>query len=264
VTLADVRKGFGARRSASRSVAVTFDDGYDDTVADVLPALERTGVPATVFVTTGPRGREFWWDELAEIFGAPVTLPPRLTLAVDGRRYDWDVEANPAARTSLRRSVLLSVAAVLQRVSACRREELIDHVRNWSAQARPHRPTHRSLTNGEIERLAASPLIEIGSHSVSHPMLAFLPQDDQQREIVRSRSDLEEITGRRITSFSYPHGSFSESTTHLLRDAGYTTACCSRPDVATPQSDPLTLPRFWVDRHDPERFERWLTRWMTS
>src|SRR5512140_1328532 len=48
-----------------RSVALTFDDGFPDTLEDALPLLQRHDVPATVFVSTGlSTRREYWWEEL--------------------------------------------------------------------------------------------------------------------------------------------------------------------------------------------------------
>ena len=53
--------------SAGRRVHVTFDDAFKS-VANVLPVLERLGVPATVFVSSGyaDTGRTFDVPELAE------------------------------------------------------------------------------------------------------------------------------------------------------------------------------------------------------
>lgn len=47
------------------AVAVTFDDGYADNLANAAPLLVDAGVPATMFLSTGAivNRREFWWDE---------------------------------------------------------------------------------------------------------------------------------------------------------------------------------------------------------
>jgi len=48
----------GAAPLPSRSVALTFDDGYADNLAHALPILSRFGFPATFFVVTGLMGTE--------------------------------------------------------------------------------------------------------------------------------------------------------------------------------------------------------------
>ena len=76
-----------------RSVAVTFDDGYADNLWKAKPILEKHGIPATVFMTTGQAGqdREFWWDDLERIMFSPERLPGSISLEVNGRNYRWDL-----------------------------------------------------------------------------------------------------------------------------------------------------------------------------
>ena len=45
-------------------VAITFDDGCNDFVANALPELVRLNIPVTIFITTGYEGKPFWWDEV--------------------------------------------------------------------------------------------------------------------------------------------------------------------------------------------------------
>jgi peptidoglycan/xylan/chitin deacetylase (PgdA/CDA1 family) len=249
-----------------RAVVLTFDDGYADTVEQVLPMLERREVPATVFVTTGSLGREYWWDELARLVLCPRESGGPLELEIRGERRNWiprfraDEAADPGARGGL----LVSLAAELRSLSAAERDPVMGQLRVWSGMDPDTGPRHRSLTEWEVQRLAASPLIEIGAHTVSHPLLASLPVDEQRREVAQSRADLERITGRAVTSFSYPNGSLSPATVGAVREAGFEIGCCSEPDVMTRRSDPLTLPRLWVGAWSESYFARWLDHWLTD
>jgi peptidoglycan/xylan/chitin deacetylase (PgdA/CDA1 family) len=58
------------------AVAITFDDGYADLLANAKPLLERADVPATAFVVAGGLGRPFWWDELAALLGTVAARRP--------------------------------------------------------------------------------------------------------------------------------------------------------------------------------------------
>jgi peptidoglycan/xylan/chitin deacetylase (PgdA/CDA1 family) len=66
LSLAELIKRLQEGKVPEKSVVITFDDGYADNFWNARPLLERFGVPATVFVTTGLVGteREFYWDEL--------------------------------------------------------------------------------------------------------------------------------------------------------------------------------------------------------
>jgi len=222
------------------TVVVTFDDGYADTLEIGLPILQRAGIPATVFVVAGYLGREFWWDELA-----------RLISEQPGE--------NGAAFHAAERGAVATHAAGLQSLpDADRRRSLAA----LAGAAPTTSPVHRAMTVEQLQRLARNDLIEVGAHSVTHALLPRLSEAEQRCELEDSRHMLEAIVSRPVFSFSYPHGAVSPPTAALVRQTGYTAACCSRPDVITARSDLLMLPRFWVRDWDGDRFERFLRRWL--
>jgi peptidoglycan/xylan/chitin deacetylase (PgdA/CDA1 family) len=118
------------------------------------------------------------------------------------------------------------------------------------------------MTGGELLEIAGSTLVEIGAHGESHSPLPGLSREAQRDETQRSRQILERLIGRPVTSFAYPHGAISADTVEVVRDAGYTVACCSKTDVATAASPMLALPRLWVRNQDGRAFERWLRGWL--
>ena len=124
------------------------------------------------------------------------------------------------------------------------------------------RATRRGLTVDELLQLVAGDLIDIGAHSVTHPMLAGLPTAAQREEVENSKAHLEGILGRAVTSFSYPNGSLSRETRGIVRESGFDCACASHNDVVWQGSDRFGLPRFWVRDWDGEAFSRWLRWWL--
>jgi peptidoglycan/xylan/chitin deacetylase (PgdA/CDA1 family) len=265
-----------------RSVAITFDDGYLDNLVNAKPALEQAGIPATVFVTTGPLEHEyeFWWDELERIFLEPGQLPASLRVTIDGHTHTWELDdavqygeedylRYRAARAedpppTLRHALHFSIWQLLQPLSDPERRTVLDEIAAWAGVPTRRRGDYRTVTPEELRTLAQGPLIEIGGHTITHPVLPDLPAEGQEREIRESRVRLEQILGRPVTSFAYPYGMLSDDTADVVRDSGFNYACSTVPATVQLGADPLQLPRFQVDDWAGEEFEKRLAGWFKS
>ena len=85
----------------------------------------------------------------------------------------------------------------------------------------PVRPVAgRVIGVNEMRELMAMGM-EIGSHTVTHPILTELPQSALDRELRESRSALENALGRQVTSFCYPKGRFNARVVRRAALAGY-------------------------------------------
>jgi peptidoglycan/xylan/chitin deacetylase (PgdA/CDA1 family) len=124
-------------------------------------------------------------------------------------------------------------------------------------------PAVRLLTEQTVE-LSRGGLIEIGAHSVTHPMLAALPVASQRAEIQQSRSDLEEIVGQRVESFAFPYGDYAQETVSLVREAGFKQACSVVPALARKGCSRFELPRVQVQDWDGEVFTRQLAKYFAA
>jgi peptidoglycan/xylan/chitin deacetylase (PgdA/CDA1 family) len=125
------------------------------------------------------------------------------------------------------------------------------------------RPTHRTITREDVAGLAGDPLIEIGSHTVTHPLLSSQPDLLQRQEIEGSKRSLEELLGKPTLSFAYPNGGaadFNATSVSLVREAGYGRACAAYGGVIRSSTDQFRLPRFDVPDCDGEGFARRLKR----
>ncbi len=271
-------------RLPPRAVAITFDDGYPDTVEDALPILERHEVPATVFVCTGLSPRhEYWWEELTSLLLRPGRLPRRLRYWRDGRERVWELGrdmrygAAAAARhrrwrafsgthPTRRHSLFEELWQILRVLPLPARERLMRRLRTWAIL--PERRTQaraRPLWRPEIRALAASPVVEIGAHTVTHPVLARLPADEQWSEIEESKRRLEAVLGSSVQAFAYPYGArgcYTRETAELVREAGFALACSTRPGRVKRRANRFALPRMAVGNWSAAAFRRWLDGWL--
>ncbi len=274
-------------RVPPRAVAVTFDDGYAELATEVRPLLDRTGVAATMYVVSGAvdAGREFWWDALERVFLGPGVLPDLLDLPLgDDRLRVPTGPPGPADRVpsaprpegaatpgwrawqpprSQRQRAFLEVYRRLRVLLPDARASAMDALLDWAGIEASPRPSHRTLTGGELAALAADPLIEIGAHTVTHPSLTSIPADLRKVEIEGSRASLEERIGAEVGTFAYPHGGPADvdaATIALVRQAGFASAFVSRPGRARAASDRHAIPRVFVEDQDGDGFARLLWR----
>ncbi|HKY60805.1 MAG TPA: polysaccharide deacetylase family protein [Gemmatimonadota bacterium] len=261
VGLGELRRALTNDEPLDDAVAITFDDGYADVLTDAVPLLERHRVPATVFVIAGLLGREYWWETLARILAPRRPLPARLRLSLEPDTFEWDSRGDDHD-TGRRRELLFALHRRLLPLPDEHRRAALNTLLAWAGADAAEPPSSRSLSPGEVARLARRDLVEVGSHTSTHPVLPDLQDDRQRAEIERSKADLEGLLGRPVLSFSYPHGRSSAETARFVRESGYECACTSRNDMVRRGSDPFDLPRFWVPDWDGARFSRWLGRWL--
>ena len=284
LSLSDVIERTRAGMSPERAVALTFDDGYADNLERAKPALESHGVSATVFLTAAYIGgdREFWWDELERLLLTPGRLTSPLRLRIGNVTREWDLGdssdtcADAAARHSdwnverrdnptARHRVYRDLCGILRTLSCSERDIALGDLLNAAGRVSGARTTHRVLGAEDVLRLTHNGVVDVGVHSVSHPVLARLSPAAQEDEIAGGKASIEALTGRPVCSFAYPFGTSSDytrATVGLVRKAGFAVACTAIPGRVGRRSDALQLPRMLVRNWDGDEFRVRLKRWM--
>ena len=227
------------------AVAVTFDDGWLDTLEAAMPVLRRHGVPATVYVATRYPGGdgEVWWLELMDL------LEERDALAFNwrGRDLAWTLDSDAARRAAFARLRAL----FMDGLDPAGQAALLAAVRGGSA---PRSYAHLFMSWDRLRALDAEPLATIGAHTHSHANLAAMDEAGALAEMQRSRELLERELGHAVRHLAYPYGAKGEvGPREVALARGFDTAVTTWRHPLRPGCDLRALPRMPVGEGDDAR-----------
>lgn len=207
--------------SGKKLLALTFDDGYRDNFTEAYPLLKRLGIPVAIYVTTSfPDGEAvLWWYAVERL----LQDHDQIALA-DGRVLPCRTSQEKLdAFVSLRQSIMALPADGLgDRINSMFKQANFDWRRICTAEA---------LSWTDLRELAQDPLVTIGAHTVSHPVLSALSPEQASAEMRDSRERIEARIGVPVAHFCYPFGSRNEVGARefeLARKLGFKTATTTR------------------------------------
>ena len=105
--------------------------------------------------------------------------------------------------------------------------------------------------------------IEIGGHTVSHPILSQISEERVYRELLDSKNSIEDAIQSQVTSLAYPNGTmndFNEKVQEIAQAIGYHSACTTVDGVVIESSLPFALPRLYTTEFRLSRLAWLLSR----
>jgi peptidoglycan/xylan/chitin deacetylase (PgdA/CDA1 family) len=247
VPLSELARRHAEGRSTAGLIAVTFDDAYAAVLTELKDVIARQAIPIAVFVVTGTavRGARYWWDRIDDLF--PRSAPERW------RAFETACGVPDAYRRGQPREhgPLRPLRQWLLAAFAGRWPDHLEPALAALEQEIGYQTPHRSMTGRELDELSALPWVEIGVHTISHPVLPLLPDDEIRQEIAISFSALRERFPRTVPILAAPYGLYDERTIRSARSVGMT-ACLTLDDDLVDGGSGVGLPRFGVGRgHTP-------------
>jgi peptidoglycan/xylan/chitin deacetylase (PgdA/CDA1 family) len=236
ISLREAVDGLRNDRLPPRAACLTFDDGYADNAEIALPLLQKHGVHATVFVATGfLGGGRMWNDTVIELIrNAPAEID--LTAAGYG--------AFTLGSIDQRRQAIATLLGKLKYVPMEQRQQQVDAI---AALLPVTLRRDLMMTPAQVRQLHEAG-IEIGGHTVNHPIIARLPAAAARQEIADGKDALEAMIGAPVRLFAYPNGKpgqdYDAEHVAMVKQLGFEAAVSTSWGAARPGSDLFQLPRF--------------------
>ncbi len=236
-------------------VAITFDDGYRNNYTVAMPLLRKYGVTATVFVVSSAiDGEPLWFDQIFSWF-ANTTVPALRFSKVDS-------ELNLTCLAG-RRGALRRVLSVMKSLPNRERIEAMSELRDKLEVPLPdcELEDKAMLKWDELRDMAQSRLITIGAHTVTHPILTHLDDNEIRTEIEDSCRRIAQELGRPVRFFAYPNGDYNSTAQSAVRGCGLVGCATQGNGFNPPGTDLTVLRRLGAEGLPMFRFALYLAGW---
>ncbi len=245
--LSDAVDRLCARSLPPRAACVTFDDGYRDNAEIALPILKRHGIPATFFIATG-------FLDGGRMFNDSVIEALRAMPGDSADLADFGLGRVPLCTPADRRRAIDSVLRAVKYLPVAQRTDAVDRL---GARAGRDLPRDLMMDSPQV-RVLADAGMEIGGHTINHPILTQVPIETAREEVVGGKARLEAMVQRELSLFAYPNGlpgkDYGPEHLPVVREAGFKAAVSTSWGVADVNTDAYQLPRFTPWDRTPVKF----------
>jgi peptidoglycan/xylan/chitin deacetylase (PgdA/CDA1 family) len=221
------------------AVVVTFDDGYANNLLRAAPILTEYKIPATFFITTGyVDGHIILWPTILDRYFVYAKSMPDL-LENLGLPMRWTSDSA--------REIRSQYSARLKAMEPVKREAVMCHLRLAPTEEPDTTDAVGALTWDQLRKLSSVPGMAVGPHTVSHPILTQLPENQARQEIAVSYQRIQEEGIPVAPFFAYPfggRGDFTLREIHLVQKLGFRCALATHPGLVPKHPDVFNLPRY--------------------
>ena len=217
-----IKSLYGGKKLPKNAIIVTFDDGFIDNYTHAYPILRELQIPATIFVTTDfiNSVETIWYERLAHFFYYTKYQHIKIT--------ELDLDLNDNNSSENRRKNYLVLMEKLKLIDNSIRIKILNELYvEYDDPYAKSDPSVKSLSKPmtwEHLREMSGNNIEIGSHTVTHPILSLVSDDVLEREVKISKEVIENQISKPVDSIAYPVGqmeSFDRRVVKACINAGY-------------------------------------------
>lgn len=227
------------------AAAITFDDGYANNHTVALPILRDRSITAVVFLVGDfiARREPLWVDRLEQAFARTTSEEITVDFGPDARTF-------PLQNLAEQRLAEATVRAQCKRLSPSDREVVLGELLSRLATSpEPMPDLYKPLTWTQVDELRQAGWA-VGSHTMTHTVLAGLEASIARREVGEAKSLVEQQLGTVCDLFAYPNGlrgDFTPITQRLVSELGNVCALAGIEGRVKRDFDPFAMRRISIN-----------------
>lgn len=265
----------------SKSVCITFDDGYSDNYLSAKPLLEKYQCPATFFISSKylEQQKLFWWDELEDIILGSEILPQELSILINDELFEFNLE-NDFKLTDQQRELhknwvwtekpptqrcelYFAIWEKLKLLPFDEQQSVIENLKQWANYQNINKQ-NLPMTLQQLSEMSKQSLFELGLHTVTHPVMSFHSTEFQSQEIADNEVFLKEYCPNYIRVIAYPFGNYNQDTLSVVEKQNLNAAFTTSEKVVNKYTDLWEISRFQVKNLNGTEFQKQLSKWIRT
>lgn len=222
------------------TIALTFDDGYENNCSVALPLLEKYQMPASFYISG------ICVEQPDYVIWADILDVIRVHRGEAGIQYqDWDFRPGPAGLYDIEGNK--SLYDYIKEQPVGKRDEILEEIRGmygFDELVKKHNIHYFKLMHSDqLRQMARSPLVEIGVHGYQHYNLANIPAFAAKNDIETAKALLEKTIQIPVHSIAFPDGNYDATVKAISQELGLKHLLAENYLLPEDREDPAILPR---------------------
>lgn len=212
-------------KDIKNSCHITFDDGDISFYKNVLPVIKKYKIPVSLYVSPlmASEEKNFWFQEIKD-------YNPNELIKIIKKVTNQSIEN-------------ISSIEIKEHLKTLRIDVISEIIKRYQYETHtPVKPPMNMNVNQLID-VKSTGLVEIGAHTLNHPILTNETDEIASYEILRSIDWLKDILKCNIRYFVFPNGNYGDREINILKNGGIKLAFTTERGKITHLNNPLSIPR---------------------
>lgn len=204
---------------------LTFDDGDLSFYNNILPLIKKHKIPVSTYVSPmiAKERRNFWFQEI--------------------RGYNQKKLFEVAKKVINDKNQNIQAMAINPFLKTLRIETILEIIKLYQKETNTSPKPPMNMTEKQLIEIKSSGLVEIGAHTLNHPILINESDESATYEIEKSIDQLSEILNCDTRYFVYPNGDYGEREIKILKNKGIKLAFSTEKGKISRDNNIFCLPR---------------------
>ena len=225
IDIEELENYYYKNKRLKNSCHITFDDGDISFYKNALPIIKKHKIHVSIYVSPfiAKERKNFWFQEV--------------------RGYNEEKLLEIFKKVTHSKIEHIQPVEIKKILKTLQLEIIWEIIKLYQKETNTHPKSPMNMTDKQLIEVKSSGFVDIGAHTLNHPILINETHAIASNEITGSIDQLSDILNCEIKYFVYPNGNYGEREINILKDKGIKLSFTTKREKISPINNPLSIPR---------------------